>query len=280
MAEGRTNAAIARRLVVTDRAIEKHVASIFGKLGLPRARRTTGGCSPCSPGSTRSRVRLVLKALFWVSAGALAWTHVGYPLAAAALARRRPRPVRKEDVTPSVTVVVAAHDEEDVIGRRIENLLALDYPPDRLEVVVASDDSGDGTDRAVEAVAERDAAGALGTAPARGEDSRAGRRRRRVDQRDRRLLGRQLDLGAGRSSQARPQLRRRRRRLRLRPARARAAGRREPRAPVLALRALGAGERVRAGRHHCRKRRHLRRAPGGLPQERSTPRVTTSASPT
>jgi DNA-binding NarL/FixJ family response regulator len=35
MAEGRTNAAIARRLVVTDRAIEKHVASIFGKLGLP-----------------------------------------------------------------------------------------------------------------------------------------------------------------------------------------------------------------------------------------------------
>jgi glycosyltransferase involved in cell wall biosynthesis len=82
---------------------------------------------------------------------------VGYPLAADALARRRPRPVRKGDVTPSVTVVVAAHDEEDVIGLRVENLLALDYPPDRLEVVVASDGSTDGTDEAVEAVAAGDA---------------------------------------------------------------------------------------------------------------------------
>jgi glycosyltransferase involved in cell wall biosynthesis len=99
----------------------------------------------------------VLRALFWVSAGALAWTHAGYPLAAAALARRRPRPVRKEDVTPDVTVIVAAHDEEDVIERRLENLLALDYPADRLEVVVASDGSADRTDELVEAVAARDA---------------------------------------------------------------------------------------------------------------------------
>jgi hypothetical protein len=98
----------------------------------------------------------VLRALFWLSAGALAWTHVGYPLAAAALARRRARPVRKDDVTPSVTVVVAAHDEVDVIGRRVENLLSLDYPADRLEVVVASDGSTDGTDAAVEALAASD----------------------------------------------------------------------------------------------------------------------------
>ena len=103
------------------------------------------------------RVALVLRALFWLSAGALAWTHVGYPLAADALARRRSRPIRKGDVTPSVTVVVAAHDEEDVIGRRVENLLELDYPPDRLEVVVASDGSTDGTDAAVEALAAGDA---------------------------------------------------------------------------------------------------------------------------
>jgi len=98
----------------------------------------------------------MVRALFWLSAGALAWTHVGYPVATAALARRRARPVHKDDVTPSVTVVVAAHDEEDVIGRRVENLLALDYPPDRLEVVVASDGSADGTDRAVETVAARE----------------------------------------------------------------------------------------------------------------------------
>jgi hypothetical protein len=52
----------------------------------------------------------VLKAFFWLSAGALAWTHAGYPLTAAALARLRPRPVRRENETPEVTVVVAAHD--------------------------------------------------------------------------------------------------------------------------------------------------------------------------
>jgi len=98
----------------------------------------------------------VLRGIFWVAGGALAWTHVGYPLAAAALARARPRPVRRGDVTPDVTVVVAAHDEEAVIGRRVENLLALDYPADRLAVVVASDGSTDGTDAAVEDVAARD----------------------------------------------------------------------------------------------------------------------------
>ena len=96
------------------------------------------------------------KALFWCSAGALAWTHVGYPLAAAALARLRPRPIRKDDVTPDVTVVIAAHDEESVIERRVENLLALEYPAAKLAVVVASDASADATDEIVDRVAERD----------------------------------------------------------------------------------------------------------------------------
>ncbi len=98
----------------------------------------------------------MLRAVFWVAGGALAWTHVGYPLAAAALARRRPRPVRKEDVTPDVTVVVAAHDEEDVIGGRVENLLELDYPRERLEVLIASDGSTDGTEALVEGIAAQE----------------------------------------------------------------------------------------------------------------------------
>jgi cellulose synthase/poly-beta-1,6-N-acetylglucosamine synthase-like glycosyltransferase len=93
------------------------------------------------------------KALFWGSLGALAWTHAGYPLAAAGLARLRPRPIRKEDVTPAVSLIVAAHDEEGVIGRRLENLLELDYPEGRLEIVVASDGSTDRTDQIVEETA-------------------------------------------------------------------------------------------------------------------------------
>jgi cellulose synthase/poly-beta-1,6-N-acetylglucosamine synthase-like glycosyltransferase len=93
------------------------------------------------------------KALFWGSAAALAWTHVGYPAAVAALARVRSRPVRKEDVTPEVSVIVAAHDEEDVIGRRVENLLALDYPAEKLKIVVASDGSTDRTNDIVRELA-------------------------------------------------------------------------------------------------------------------------------
>ena len=97
------------------------------------------------------------KTLFWGALGALAWTHVGYPLAAGGLARLRRRPVARDPGwTPSVAVVVAAHDEEAVIGRRVENLLALDYPADRLEVVVASDASEDGTNALVEAIAARE----------------------------------------------------------------------------------------------------------------------------
>lgn len=97
---------------------------------------------------------LLLKAMFWGSLGALGWTHVGYPLAAGLLARVRPRPVARDlSAEPRVTVVVAAHDEEAVIERRLENLLELDYPADRLEVVVASDASTDATNALVEAVA-------------------------------------------------------------------------------------------------------------------------------
>ncbi|HTZ06100.1 MAG TPA: glycosyltransferase [Gaiellaceae bacterium] len=96
---------------------------------------------------------MLRKALFWSSLGALGWTHVGYPLAAAALARARSRPVRKAPVEPTVTVIVAAHDEETVIERRLENLLTLDYPAEKLEIVVASDGSTDGTDERAAAVA-------------------------------------------------------------------------------------------------------------------------------
>jgi cellulose synthase/poly-beta-1,6-N-acetylglucosamine synthase-like glycosyltransferase len=100
---------------------------------------------------------VIAKALFWASLGALVWTQVGYPLVAAGLAALRGRPVRKGgDFVPRVSVIVAAHNEETVIERRVENLLAQDYPPDRFEIVVASDASTDGTDALVEAIAARE----------------------------------------------------------------------------------------------------------------------------
>ena len=97
---------------------------------------------------------VLVKGLFWGSLGALAWTHVLYPAVAEIAARRRPYPVAKDPgAEPAVTVIVAAHDEEPVIERRIENLLALDYPAAKLEVIVASDASTDSTNELVEAVA-------------------------------------------------------------------------------------------------------------------------------
>ena len=97
-----------------------------------------------------------MKGLFWGSLGALAWHHVGYPAAAAVAARLRPQPVNDADGTPTVAVVVAAWNEETVVERRLENLLELDYPAERLEIVVASDASTDRTDELVEAVAARE----------------------------------------------------------------------------------------------------------------------------
>jgi cellulose synthase/poly-beta-1,6-N-acetylglucosamine synthase-like glycosyltransferase len=99
---------------------------------------------------------LALEIVFWTALGLIVWTHAGYPLTAGLLARLRPRPVAKAPIEPSVVLIVAAHNEDAVIGRRLENLLALDYPADRLEIVVASDGSSDRTDEIVSEVATRE----------------------------------------------------------------------------------------------------------------------------
>src|SRR5687767_1930068 len=93
-------------------------------------------------------IRPVRRALFWTSAGLIAYTHVGYPLALrtmAALRGPRPEPPPEPAALPSVSLVIAAYDEAEVIERKVENALALDYPRDRLEIVVASDGSSDET---------------------------------------------------------------------------------------------------------------------------------------
>jgi cellulose synthase/poly-beta-1,6-N-acetylglucosamine synthase-like glycosyltransferase len=99
---------------------------------------------------------LAVKIVFWASVGLLVWTHVGYPLAAALAARIRRRRVASSAIEPSVSLIVAAHNEADVIERRVRNLLELDYPADRIEVLVASDASTDETDEIVERLAAAD----------------------------------------------------------------------------------------------------------------------------
>jgi cellulose synthase/poly-beta-1,6-N-acetylglucosamine synthase-like glycosyltransferase len=96
--------------------------------------------------SVLSAVVIVAVVAFWVSLALLAWTHVLYPLAARLLARVASRRVRAADIEPTVAVIVAAYNEEPAIARRVENLLAQDYPRDKLQVVVSSDASTDRTE--------------------------------------------------------------------------------------------------------------------------------------
>jgi len=90
-----------------------------------------------------------VRILFLVSLGLVAYTYVGYPFVLWVLTRRRARASLAPPIQPSVSVVIAARNEADKIRRKIEHSLALDYPTDRLEVLVASDASDDGTDEIV-----------------------------------------------------------------------------------------------------------------------------------
>jgi poly-beta-1,6-N-acetyl-D-glucosamine synthase len=92
-------------------------------------------------------MRTALAVVLWASLALIVYAHAGYPLLLAALARlrRRSDPPRVDAALPRVSLIIAAHDEDAVIERRVENAVALDYPPERLEVIVASDGSGDRT---------------------------------------------------------------------------------------------------------------------------------------
>jgi glycosyltransferase involved in cell wall biosynthesis len=100
-----------------------------------------------------------IEIVFWTAIGLILYTHLGYPLLLRLLVRlrrerRRTSPV--EPFRPRVSLIVAAHDEEAVIERRLENALALDYPRDLLEIIVASDGSTDRTVALANGIAGRD----------------------------------------------------------------------------------------------------------------------------
>jgi cellulose synthase/poly-beta-1,6-N-acetylglucosamine synthase-like glycosyltransferase len=100
-----------------------------------------------------------LEIVFWTALGLILYTHLGYPLLLRLLVSlKRPRPPASpvEPFRPGVSLIIAAHDEGDVIERKLQNARALDYPHDRLEIIVASDGSTDRTVALAEDVARRD----------------------------------------------------------------------------------------------------------------------------
>ncbi|MGA9642624.1 MAG: glycosyltransferase family 2 protein [Terriglobales bacterium] len=97
-----------------------------------------------------------MKFVFWASAAVVAYAYVGYPLLLWLRSWWSPRPVMHGVNTPMVSAVMVVRNEEAAIAAKIENLLSLDYPAEKLEVVVVSDGSTDGTGRVLAEFAGKD----------------------------------------------------------------------------------------------------------------------------
>lgn len=90
-----------------------------------------------------------MKAIFWIFFILIVMVYFGYPVFLYVVTLFYKKPVSKKEITPLVTLVIPAHDEESVIDEKMRNTLALDYPKDRMEVIVVSDHSIDKTDEIV-----------------------------------------------------------------------------------------------------------------------------------
>ncbi|MBZ5667234.1 MAG: glycosyltransferase family 2 protein [Acidobacteriia bacterium] len=86
-----------------------------------------------------------MKYVFWFAASLVSYSYLGYPAWLWLRSRWSPRPVRRSSATPTVSAVMVVRNEELVIAGKLDNLLALDYPQEKLDVVVVSDGSSDRT---------------------------------------------------------------------------------------------------------------------------------------
>jgi cellulose synthase/poly-beta-1,6-N-acetylglucosamine synthase-like glycosyltransferase len=97
----------------------------------------------------------VYEIIFWAAVIAVAYTYAGYPLLLMLISRFRGKPILRLELTPSVTVIIAAYNEERDLAAKLENTLALDYPKSELEIIVTSDCSNDGTDEIAKSFSPR-----------------------------------------------------------------------------------------------------------------------------
>jgi len=98
----------------------------------------------------------LLETLFWVCAAMVGYVYLGYPLLLGLLAKYFPRVSESADsFEPSVSILISAYNESPVIATKLENSLSLNYPVNKLEVIVVSDSSNDGTDDIVHRFADR-----------------------------------------------------------------------------------------------------------------------------
>ncbi len=94
-------------------------------------------------------IKIAIFWFFWACAGAMLYVYFIYPAIVFIFSRVRKTVVAKAEYEPSVTVVITAYNEENAIGEKLENTLSLDYPSEKIEILVASDASSDSTDEIV-----------------------------------------------------------------------------------------------------------------------------------
>ncbi len=97
----------------------------------------------------------VLEVILWLLIAGMIYAMVGYPILMILLSKLFGNVFLRERITPPVSLIISAYNEEEAIAAKLENSLALDYPRDRLEIIVASDGSTDSTDAIVGRFADR-----------------------------------------------------------------------------------------------------------------------------
>lgn len=98
---------------------------------------------------------MTIEVVFWLLVAVVAYAYVGFPVLVLLRGWLWHRPYQLSDETPAISMVIAAYNEEQSIGQKLENILSLDYPRDKLEVIIASDGSEDATNEIVAGYAAR-----------------------------------------------------------------------------------------------------------------------------
>lgn len=100
-------------------------------------------------------IKLAAQIIFLTSVSALFYAYFGYPLLVWLISRIRPKTIKRAEYEPLVTILITAYNEEKDISAKLENTLLIDYPKEKLEILVASDGSTDRTDEIVKEFAPR-----------------------------------------------------------------------------------------------------------------------------
>ena len=96
-----------------------------------------------------------MKNILWISIVLIIYPYLIYPLVMWLMGAIRPRKVKRAPYLPAITVLIPAYNEVDCIGATIQNKLDQGYPADKLQVIVISDGSTDGTDEVVQRFADQ-----------------------------------------------------------------------------------------------------------------------------